>query len=323
MKIAFKGTNKNLVCDPCSFISKKEIYEIGKTYSKPHKENPKLCSIDGYHYCNNIKDVFRFYDKYNGNRFFIIEVTGNYTEDDVKGITTEFTILIEISEYVYNNDFKTINSLKEHYETLFKDKHSKYFEELEHKKLIEEEVQKRLKEEKQKELDILLEIEKKYKENFRLELVKEFLKANPLAIVVGSLALFLRGVRLKRFESYIHDIDIVLPYYSQFEGNEEVKIKDIKDENSGSNFDIQKIVSYGENDIIIEAAIDPKTKWEYIEYDGFKFKVGLLEEIWKYKLKYNRPKDREDLKEICSMAPKLEEIPSKIENEIEIEDLPW
>lgn len=94
MKIGYKGFNKNLVC-------REQQFEIGSTYTKmqtiPGKK-PRLCSSDGYHYCDTLGKVFSFYRNDGFNRFCEIEVLGEYTEDYEKCVTTSFKIIREISK---------------------------------------------------------------------------------------------------------------------------------------------------------------------------------------------------------------------------------
>ena len=42
--------------------------------------NPRLCSNDGYHYCNTLNGVFNHYTNNDINRFFKIEVLGNFVD---------------------------------------------------------------------------------------------------------------------------------------------------------------------------------------------------------------------------------------------------
>ena len=53
MKIAYKGFDRDLKCRDEQFL-------VGATYGKMNSNllNPRLCSSDGYHYCDNLIDVF-------------------------------------------------------------------------------------------------------------------------------------------------------------------------------------------------------------------------------------------------------------------------
>lgn len=93
MKIGYKGLNKDMIP---SLGHEKIQYIIGETYTKPDKENPRLCSNEGFHYCNTLKDVFKHYSNDGKNRFFKIEVLGKFSDGGDKSITTSFKLLEEI-----------------------------------------------------------------------------------------------------------------------------------------------------------------------------------------------------------------------------------
>jgi hypothetical protein len=89
-----------------------EVFEIGKVYYKDNKENPKLCSTDGYHYCQELEDVFKHYKNNGENRFFKIEVLGNFTHglgSNKKSITTCFRLVSEITK----EELEKIQAVKE------------------------------------------------------------------------------------------------------------------------------------------------------------------------------------------------------------------
>ena len=73
-------------------------YEIGKTYRV--QGEIKLCK-NGLHFCTNLCDVFAFYSKDNGNRFFEIE-TDTAISDGKKSVTSEITIVRELSKLDIN-----------------------------------------------------------------------------------------------------------------------------------------------------------------------------------------------------------------------------
>lgn len=89
--IAYKGFDKDLKCKNFQF-------EVGKEYSTDCVTVPKLCSKDGFHYCDNLLKVFNHYSLNATNRFCIIEVTGLHTKDKEKGIATSIKIIREITK---------------------------------------------------------------------------------------------------------------------------------------------------------------------------------------------------------------------------------
>ena len=61
----YKGTDKDMKCRDYQF-------EIGKQFDMPEGENIELCR-SGFHMCQNLKNVFNYYDIGNGNRFFEVK----------------------------------------------------------------------------------------------------------------------------------------------------------------------------------------------------------------------------------------------------------
>lgn len=88
---AYKGFDKDLVTNKFQFA-------VGETYVKEDVLNPRLCSSDGFHYCNKLEQVFSFHANNGSNRFCEVEILGNYTEDSNKSITTKIKIVKEISK---------------------------------------------------------------------------------------------------------------------------------------------------------------------------------------------------------------------------------
>lgn len=88
-KIGFKGFDKDLKCRGYQF-------EVGKVHTLPEKKNPLLCSKDGFHYCNSLHQVFSFYNN-DDSRYCVIEVLGDFTDDNEKSISTSIKILQEIA----------------------------------------------------------------------------------------------------------------------------------------------------------------------------------------------------------------------------------
>jgi hypothetical protein len=89
--MAYKGFDKDLKCRGFQF-------EVGSTFTKEVREDNrlKLCSGDGFHFCEDLKDVFSHYANDGSNRFCEIEVLGRVEKDPYKAITTSFRIIREI-----------------------------------------------------------------------------------------------------------------------------------------------------------------------------------------------------------------------------------
>lgn len=93
----YKGMSSDMTCRGMQ-------YEIGKTYRVDG--DIKLCE-NGLHFCENLLDVFYFYDRVNGNRFFEVEAVGTTVSGDCKCAASELTIIrelsaIEINRYAYD-----------------------------------------------------------------------------------------------------------------------------------------------------------------------------------------------------------------------------
>lgn len=58
----YKGTDKDMKCRDYQF-------ELGKKFDMPEGEKIVLCS-SGFHLCNDLQNVFRYYNVEEGNRFF-------------------------------------------------------------------------------------------------------------------------------------------------------------------------------------------------------------------------------------------------------------
>ncbi len=62
----FKGTNKDMRCQD------DYQYELGKQFDLDADVEPVICS-KGFHFCKRLKNVFKYYNIGNGNRFFEVE----------------------------------------------------------------------------------------------------------------------------------------------------------------------------------------------------------------------------------------------------------
>lgn len=248
MKIAYKGFDKNLKC-------RGEQFQVGEIYSKNvDLKTPKLCTSDGYHYCNKLQDVYNHYSNvYGENRFCEIQVLGAFTDDSDKSITTSFRILRELSKH-----------------------------------------------------DLMLaDLEKnteRMEKNLQLETLKEIQERYPMFHVGGSVGLFLHGARLKRWASRdSSDLDLVSPYFvlvEDPEGEEDV-VSQLDAKASGNDFD----ETFLYDGVKVDYKIDPKQRYEYIEYKGFKYKVSPLFIILEAKMRYalnGQRKHKDDLTELMS-----------------------
>lgn len=138
-------------------------------------------------------------------------------------------------------------------------------------------------------------------DKFNLELLRNLQKEYPQFHVGGSTALYLYGIRLKRgLKGGAVDLDLVTPYYIKVESTDDLKIEPINSKPSGNDFDECFLC----NNVKVDFKVDPHQRYEYVEYDGHRYKVSTLETIMAAKFRYalNRPnKHFEDVREICGV----------------------
>ena len=89
----YKGYNKDLKCNPSGKLFQ---YEIGKEYEEP---NANVCK-NGFHFCENPLDIFRYYEPAS-SRFTEIEANGIISKEsdnsDTKVSCSNIKIGVEIS----------------------------------------------------------------------------------------------------------------------------------------------------------------------------------------------------------------------------------
>ena len=88
----YKGMDKDMKCRGMQF-------EVGKTYQV--EGDIELCKR-GLHFCQNLKDVFDFYERTEGNRFFEVVTDKSIKSDGRKSVTSELTIVRELSSLEVN-----------------------------------------------------------------------------------------------------------------------------------------------------------------------------------------------------------------------------
>jgi hypothetical protein len=267
MKIAYKGFDKDLKC-------RGEQFQVGEIYSKNVEVKiPKLCTSDGYHYCNKLEDVYNYYSEKEDNRFCEIQVLGAFTDGGDKSTTTTFKILRELTKH----DLMKINLGKN---------------------------------------------TEKRENNLQLEILQEIQERYPMFHVGGSAGLFLHGARLDRWtKGNGSDLDLISPYFILVEDpeGEEGVVQQLDAKASGNDFD-ETFLYEGTK---VDYKIDPKQRYEYIEYKGFKYKVSPLFTILEAKMRYalnNQKKHKDDLVELMS-AGFIKTQPDKPNSKIE--ELPW
>ena len=138
--------------------------------------------------------------------------------------------------------------------------------------------------------------------NLNLGLIAKIQERFDHAILCGSAALYLQGVRLQRFSYSKSDIDLILGRWEllEIDGNEPKPSKDLP---SGCDFEEQVLVDGTKVDI----RVNPYAKYEFVEYKGFNFKVQPFMETIEHKSRYRNPKHENDFKELMIYARQKEE----------------
>ena len=109
--VSYKGFDKDLKCRDFQ-------YEVGKVYE--HNGNVSACS-SGFHACENPFDVFNYYNISNGNRFVLVEQSGDLSKEnsDSKIASRKINIKLEIGlpgiikagfKYIHKKTFDTVKA---------------------------------------------------------------------------------------------------------------------------------------------------------------------------------------------------------------------
>jgi hypothetical protein len=141
-----------------------------------------------------------------------------------------------------------------------------------------------------KALGETLKKEEELKKKISLPLVREMQEKWPEVIISGSVALYLHGLKLKRWHDNVvvdnRDLDILIPHYVPFDEDERFRFENWITGSSpipGSN---GMCCVWSVNGLKIDTIICPQQGWEFIELDGFKYKVARLEGILWAKMAY-------------------------------------
>ncbi len=295
MKLAFKAFDKDMKCRGHKF-------EIGITYRTNCTGVPRLCTQDGYHYCEDIVNLREFYPD-GTSRICIIEVLGPFSSDSKKSTTTAFRIIRDIT-YINRDVVKSL-ALKFDEEIDYEFKKSQRDGQ---ESIILQQLDAKIRNELlKKELRAEIEAEaKKDKEReelamasaLNLDQVRKIQEKFPLLHVGGSAGLFLHGVRLKRMQNGEHDLDLIAPYFMLYENVEGITFQHNDPKSSGNDFDQTFTMTTDEGTVKVDVRIDPKQAYEIVKYNGFDYKVSKLEVIWEAKMRYtayNNTKHKEDL----------------------------
>ena len=84
----YKITNANMIC-------RNYQYELNKKFILNNDKPLQLCD-NGFHFCEEMKDCFEYYDFYNGERLFEVEALGKTITKGDKTVTDKIIFLREI-----------------------------------------------------------------------------------------------------------------------------------------------------------------------------------------------------------------------------------
>ena len=100
----YKAFNKDLTCRDMQ-------YEVGKTFEM--KESP-VCCKQGFHFCENIADVYRYYNTSDDTRICEVEAIGEIvTDDNIKYCTNKIKIVKEITDdYIKKCNINKTSTIK-------------------------------------------------------------------------------------------------------------------------------------------------------------------------------------------------------------------
>lgn len=116
-----------------------------------------------------------------------------------------------------------------------------------------------------------------------LPLVQKMQLNNPNLIIGGSISLYLRGIVLDRFSNSdtTVDLDITIPFYQEIEGVS-YNAQEVESRPSGSDYAETLLIEGVKADL----RIDPKLKYEKLNYKGMLFKIVPLEIVIEAKSRY-------------------------------------
>lgn len=147
-------------------------------------------------------------------------------------------------------------------------------------------------------------------EQFKLETIQKLQTEFPTLILGGSVSLYLHGIRLKRFTNWNGDFDFVAPYWQDFTQAKVAHITEEKDffkdeegYESDDNFQFHSrlYINGKKSDVRVE----PKQRYEIVDYKGFKYKLVPILETIEAKMHYAKgrkgDKHKEDILEMLNL----------------------
>lgn len=223
-------------------------YEVGQTYTMD--EPIRLCG-KGFHFCKLLTQVFSFYPQNLYNTCLSDDIMQTYNKFAIVSVPEDAEIQ-EDKVKCCSNKITIVRVLTN--------------EEIE--QIVESE--KMLVQDSIYNLDLVQKLQSKYN-----------------CMVVGSTALYLYGLDIKRTSSNDRDLDIILPYYQEIKSFDTYTIGKSNIKKSGNSFDYSLNAHDNRgSSVTIDIKIDPYSKYEEIEYNGFTYKVSPIIDIFEAKIKY-------------------------------------
>ena len=102
----FKGTDKDMRCKG------DYQYELGKQFDLDADAEPATCS-KGFHFCKNLKNVFRYYKLGDGNRFFEVEALVKKSDLEPTGLDQWSKTYMSFANYDDKYAAKSIRFIRE------------------------------------------------------------------------------------------------------------------------------------------------------------------------------------------------------------------
>ena len=272
MKRVYKGFDKDLKC-------REEQFVVGEIYTKEERpvENLRICTNQGWHYCNTIDEVFNWYNNNGENRFCEIELLGNYKYDKYskKGITTGFKILRELSD----NDLIKI----------------------ERDKLIG-----------RYPIELMSKLQEKinlfYGGSSALLLYGCNLQRSSIdPIDLDIIMPYYTKIRKKDFEEMGLAVDYIDYHGAKASGNDfDETISIVFKHNDIKNSITDEVESLG-NYLKLDVKIDPHQTYNYIKHNDYELKLSQIEPIIQAKINYSnngQVKHQNDLKDLLGIGVK-------------------
>lgn len=162
----------------------------------------------------------------------------------------------------------------------------------------------------------------------KLGIVRQFQKRFPSCHVGGSIGLLIRGVDLKRSLA-ISDIDLTTNCELSFK--EPVDIADVTETSNPEDFDYQfRYYHTGGIYTKVEINIAPDKGYDVIEFEGHRYNVSKLADIYFYKSAYAVKGVEKHIDDLITIATGVrpdraakEASPQLVTHQTEIDDLPF